>query len=174
VQPRFASYLLFHVIVLFAVGAQQIWDALAAFTPAKVAAALMIVAVAITGTARVATVTADEAHLPWENNQFVANLAKGTGLNYVFTDSTHPVALYYYLGEKHVVLLQPAAVRKQAYCAVKSFFIFVDDTYHQTRKPSFKCLLDRHARKILVPQQKVPPIRRPGVLTVYLVPAARP
>jgi hypothetical protein len=173
VQPRFASYLLFHVLVLLAIGAQQIWDLVASIAPVKVVAAILIAAVAITGTSRVATVTKDEALLPWENSKFVAEFARSTGLNYVFTDSTHPAALYYYLGEKRVVHLLPAAVKKQSYCAVKSRFIFVDDTYHQTVKPSLKCLLDRRAVRIHVPQQKTPPIRRPGVLTVFLVPKAR-
>jgi len=173
IQPRFASYLLFHVLVLFAIGAQQIWDALASIAPLKVVAAIAIVAVALTGTTRVATVTKDQALLPWENDKFVAEYAQATGLNYVFTDSTHPAALYYYLGAKRVVHLLPAAVRKQSYCAVKSRFIFVDDTYHQTFKPNLKCLLDRRAERIQVPQQKIAPIRVPGVLTVYLVPKAR-
>jgi hypothetical protein len=173
VQPRFASYLLFHVLVLLAIGAQQIWDAVASVAPVKIVAAIVIVAVAITGTSRVATVTKEQAQLPWENSKFVAEFARATGLSYVFTDSTHPAALYFYLGEKRVVHLLPAAVRKQSYCAVKSRFIFVDDTYHQTVKPSLKCLLDRRAVRIRVPQQKIPPIRRPGVLTIYLVPKAR-
>ena len=173
VQPRFASYLLFHVVILFAIGAQQIWDAISQISALKVVAAIAIVAVAITGTTRVATVTKDQALLPWENNKFVAEYAKATGLNYVFTDTTHPAALYYYMGAKRVVHLLPAAVRKQSYCAVKSRFIFVDDTYHQPFKPNLKCLLDRRAIRIHVPQQKIPPIRRPGVLTIYLVPKAR-
>ena len=171
-QPRFASYLLFHVLLLFAIGAQQIWDALASIAPLKVFAAIVIVAVAITGTTRVATVTKDQALLPWENSKFVAEFAKSTGLNFVFTDSTHPAGLYFYMGEKRVVHMLPAAVRKESYCAVKSRFIFVDDTYHQPFKPNLKCLADRRAVRIRVPQQKIPPIRRPGVLTVYLVPKA--
>ena len=172
VQPRFASYLLFHVLVLFAIGAQQIWDALASITPLKVVAAIAIVAVSITGTTRVATVTKDQSLLPWENSKFVADLAKSTGLNYVFTDATSTAGLYYYMGAKRVVHLLPTAVRRKSYCSVKSRFIFLDDTYHQTFKPNLKCLVDRRAVPISVPEQKISPIRRPGVVTIYLVPKA--
>jgi hypothetical protein len=78
------------------------------------------------------------------------------------------------MGPKRVVFLGDTAVRRRAYCAVKNRFIFVDDTYHQTVKPNLRCLLSgRHAQRFDVPQQLNPPIRRPGRLTIYLVPAAR-
>ena len=66
--------------------------------------------------------------------------------------------------------LHAAAIENQSFCAVKYRFIFVDDEYHQTVKPNLKCLNDRHALKLEVPQQLDPPIRRPGKVTLYLVP----
>jgi hypothetical protein len=173
VQPRFASYLFFHVVVLLAIGVQRLWNVFARVTPARALAAVVIVGMAVTGTARVAGTVSAQARVPWENEKFVATFAKATGINYVYTDSVHPVALYYYLGEKRVKLLQRKAVENQAYCGVKNRFIFVDDAYHQTRPPNLKCLEDRRAVRITVPQQTKPPIRRPGTVTVYLVPAKR-
>jgi hypothetical protein len=173
VQPRFASYLLFHVIVFLAIGVQQWWDIVARTYVLKAIVAIAITVVAIVGCSRVASLTEAQAKVPWENEKFVAELAKATGLNYVFTDSTHPGALYYYMGENHVVAMHASAVQKQSYCAVKSRFIFVDDQYHQVVSPNIKCLTDRKAVKIEVPQQLYPPIRRPGAVTVYLVPAAK-
>jgi hypothetical protein len=173
VQPRFASYLLFHVLVVLAIGVQQLWDVIARVTALKVVAAVAIVMFALTGSARVASLTEAQAQLPWENGKFVAQVAKATGLNYVFTDSTHPGALYFYMGADHVVAMHATAVQQQAFCAVKSRFIFVDDEYHQIVAPHLKCLTDRHALKIEVPQQLDPPIRRPGAVTMYIVPATR-
>jgi hypothetical protein len=170
VQPRFASYLLFHVLVLLAIGVQQLWDALAGVLPARAVVAAALVLLAIVGSSRIATITREEARVPWENNQFVANVAKATGVTHVVTDSTHPGALYYYLGEKRVYALHAAAIENQSFCAVKYRFIFVDDEYHQTVQPNLKCLNDRHALKLDVPQQLDPPIRRPGKVTLYIVP----
>ena len=174
VQPRFASFLLFHVLLLLAIGVQAAWDALGQLTPARAVAAALIVAVAVLGTSRVGNVVEAQAAVPWENNQFFANFAKSTGINYVYTDTAHPGALFYYMGPRRVRWLHERAVKQQAYCAVKNRFIFVDDTYHQTVKPNLRCLLNgRHAQRFDVPQQLDPPIRRPGRLTIYLVPAAR-
>jgi hypothetical protein len=174
VQPRFASYLLFHILLLFAIGVQACWDGLRRLTPARAIAAVVIAAFALVGTSRVGNVVEAQAALPWENSQFVANFAKSTGINYVYTDTAHPGALFYYMGPRRVRWLHEGAVKQQAYCAVKNRFIFVDDTYHQTVKPNLRCLLSgRHAQKFDVPQQLNPPIRRPGRLTIYLVPAAR-
>ena len=173
VQPRFASYLLFPVLVLLAIGGQQIWDAFAPVAAARVVAAIAIAAIALTGTVRVADLTAAQAKLPWENYRFVADLAKSTTFRYIVSDTTHPGALYYYLGPKRVLLLGPGAVAKQAYCGLKGRFIFVDDSYRRPTPLNVKCLLDRRAFRIHVPQQEHPPIRAPGALTVYLVPATK-
>ena len=173
VQPRFASYLLFHVVVLLAIGVEQVWDLGAGIAPARALVAFLVAGLAFTGTARVAALTSAQARTPWENEKFVASVAKATGLDYVFTDSRHPAALYYYLGAKNVELIRSAGVEQQTYCRVPSRFIFVDDTYHQTATPNLACLRERHAIRLDVPQQLAPPIRRPGVLTVYLVPAKK-
>jgi hypothetical protein len=170
VQPRFASYLLFHVLLVLAIGVQQVWDLLAGVTPARAVVALGLVLLTVSGSSRVATLTEAQARVPWENDQFVANFTKAAGLKFVVTDSTHPGALYYYMGEKHVFALHAAAIENLSYCAFKYRFIFVDDQYHQTVRPNLKCLTDRHAIKIDVPQQLDPPIRRPGAVTMYLVP----
>jgi len=174
VQPRFTSYLLFHVIVLFGIGAQAIWDAICRVTPARALAAALIVVVAVVGTARIGHLVDEQAHLPWENNRFVADVANSSGIRYVFTDSTHPVAFYYYLGRARVIQLSDSAMRRRQYCTVRNRFIFLDDTYHQQVKPNLRCLVGgRHALRLDVPQQLDPPIRRPGKFTIYLVPAAR-
>lgn len=171
VQPRFASYLLFHVLLVLAIGVQQCWDLVTGFMPARAVVAIALVILALTGSSRVATLTEAQARVPWENDQFVANMVKAAGLTSVVTDSTHPGALFYYMGgEHHVFALHAAAVENQSYCAFRYRFIFVDDQYHQTVKPNLKCLTDRHAIKIEVPQQLNPPIRRPGAVTLYLVP----
>src|SRR5262249_38211916 len=98
VQPRFASYLLFHVVVLLAIGAQAVWDALRRVTAARAVAAVALSAVALVGSARIVDLVQAQANLPWENNRFVAEVAQSTGLGKIYTDTTHPVPFYYYLG----------------------------------------------------------------------------
>ena len=173
VQPRFASYLLFHVVVGLAIGAQTIWDALRRVTAARAVVAVALAAVALVGSARIVHLVEAQAHLPWENNRFVADVAHATGLDKVFTDTTHPVPFSYYLGEKNVVWLRKPAMHHHEFCKVKKRFLFVNDTYH--RDPvDLSCLLLRHAVVLEVPQQTDPPIRRPGKLTIYIVPAEKP
>ncbi len=172
VQPRFTSYLLLHVIVLFGIGAQAIWDALHHVTPARAVAAVLLAVVAVVGTARIAHLVDSQAHLPWENNRFVADVANATGVDKVLTDSTHPVPFYYYLGAHRVVWLRKPAMNHREFCKVKQRFMFVDVTYHRTYV-SLRCLQRRHAVVLKVPQQSNPPIRPPGKMTIYIVPADR-
>jgi hypothetical protein len=170
VQPRFASYLLLHVVALLGVGAQAIWDAFRRVTPARAVAAVLLVAVAVAGTARITHLVDQQADLPWENYRFIAEVANATHVEKVLTDSTHPVPFYYYLGRDRVVWLRQPAVNRRRFCKVKRRFMFVHDTYH--REPvNLRCLRRRRAVVLRVPQQTDPPIRRPGKLTIYLVPA---
>jgi hypothetical protein len=100
----------------------------------------------------------------------VAEVAQATGLDKIYTDTTHPVPFYYYLGRDNVVWYRKLAVNELQFCKVKKRFIFVNDTYH--RDPvSLRCLQRRHPVVLKVPQQTDPPIRRPGKLTIYIVPA---
>jgi hypothetical protein len=170
VQPRFASYLLLHVVVVLGVGAQAVWDALRRVTSMRAVAAALLVAVAVVGTARLAHVVEQQAKLPWENYRFIAETAAATGVDKVLTDSTHPVPFYYYLGPDRVVWLRKPAMNHREFCKVKERFMFVDDTYH--RDPvNLRCLQRRSPQVLKVPQQTDPPIRRPGKLTIYIVPA---
>jgi len=170
VQPRFASYLLLHVVVVLGVGAQAVWDALRRVTSMRAVAAALLVAVAVVGTARLAHVVEQQARLPWENYRFIAETAAATGVDKVLTDSTHPVPFYYYLGPDRVVWLRKPAMNHREFCKVKERFMFVDDTYH--RDPvNLRCLQRRSPQVLKVPQQTDPPIRRPGKLTIYIVPA---
>ncbi len=171
VQPRFASYLLLHVIVILGIGAQASWDALRRVTPARALAAVLLVAVAVVGTARITDLVERQADLPWENNRFIATVAEGTGVKKVLTDSTHPVPFYYYLGRDRVVRLGTPAMNRRKFCTVKRRFMFVHDSYHH-EPVNLRCLKRRRAVIVRVPQQADPPIRRPGKLTIYIVPAA--
>jgi hypothetical protein len=170
VQPRFASYLLFHVIIVLAIGVQQIWDVLAGVVPARAVVAAGLVVIAVVGSSRIATVTREQARVPWENYQFVAHLAESSGYRVIVTDSTHPGALYYYLGEHRVYPIHAAGLANRSFCSINYPFMFIDDQYHQTATPDLACIMRRHPTKFDVPQQINPPIRKPGAVTVYLVP----
>ena len=175
VQPRFASYLLFHVLVLLAIGVQQIWDVLAGVvTRARSSPRSLIARVrGRRARSRVATVTrGSRRRCRGRTTSSSPSVAKATGINYVFTDSTHPGALYYYLGANRVVrAARGRGATKQAFCAVTVRFIFVDDQYHQAVTPNLKCLTDRHAVKIDVPQQLAP--ADPPARRAHRVPRAR-
>jgi hypothetical protein len=170
VQPRFASYLLLHVVVVLGIGAQAAWDTVRPLTVLRGVAAVALVAVAVVGTARIADLVERQAKLPWENNRFVLDVANATGLDKIYTDTTHPVPLFYYLGKDRVAWLRTPAMNRRQFCDVKKRFMFVDNTYH--REPvNLRCLQRRHAIVLKVPQQTDPPIRRPGKMTIYIVPA---
>jgi hypothetical protein len=170
VQPRFASYLLLHTVAVLGIGAQAIWDALRRVTPARAIAAALLIAVAVVGTARISHLVEQQSELPWENYRFIADVAAATGIEKVLTNSTHPVPFYYYLGRERVVWVRKPAMNRRQFCKVKERFMFVDDTYH--REPvQLRCLQRRRAVVLKVPQQTDPPIRRPGRLTIYIVPA---
>jgi hypothetical protein len=170
VQPRFASYLLLHVVAVLGVGAQAVWDSFRRVTSMRAVAAALLVAVAVVGTARIAHLVEQQAKLPWENYRYIAETAAGTGVEKVLTDSTHPVPFYYYLGRDRVVWLRQPAMNRREFCKVKQRFMFVDDTYHREHV-NLRCLQRRRAQVLKVPQQSDPPIRRPGKLTIYIVPA---
>jgi hypothetical protein len=170
VQPRFASYLLIHVVVVLGIGAQAIWDAFRDAIPVRAVAAVLLVAVAVVGTARITHLVEQQADLPWENYRFIAYVADASGVKKVLTNSTHPVPFYYYLGRDRVVWMRQPDMNRREFCKVKQRFIFVNDTYH--RDPvSLRCLQRRGPQVLRVPQQTDPPIRRPGRLTIYIVPA---
>jgi hypothetical protein len=80
------------------------------------------------------------------------------------------VPFYYYLGKDRVAWLRKPAMNHRQFCDVKQRFMFVDDSYHR-KHVSLRCLQRRHAVVLKVPQQTDPPIRRPGKLTIYIVPA---
>lgn len=172
VQPRFTSYLLFHIVVLLAIGAQAGWDALPRVTASRAVTAILLVAVGVVGTARIAHLVEAQAHLPWENHRFVADVANAIGAEKVYTDTTHPVADFYYLGRRRVVWLRRPVLKRRTFCKMRGRFMFVDDTYHG-RHVNLSCLRRRHPVVIDVPQQTDPPIRAPGKITIYIVPSAR-
>ena len=126
---------------------------------------------AFSGIQHVEDIVKAQAHVPWENTRFIAQIANSASIYTVYTDSKKSGALDYYLGPGREIVLAQTALDDQLYCKKPGPFIFVDDYYHRRTRPKVKCLLERHALKIKVPQQLQPPIRDPEPSIIYVVPA---
>jgi hypothetical protein len=173
VQPRFASYLLFHALLLLAIGVQQAWDAFTRARALRIITAVLVVVFAFAGVQHVNDIVKAQARTPWENTRFIAQIANTAGIRTVYTDSKKSGALDYYLGGQREVVLSQTQLDNKLYCKEPGPFVFVDDFYHRATRPKVECLLTRKALRMRVPQQLHPPIRDPEPTIIYVVPPGR-
>jgi hypothetical protein len=164
VEPRFSSFLLFHLLVLAAAGVVGLVRAIPARWPRRIAAAIAGAAAVL---ALVHSVQlGDEIHaLPNEDFKRVAEL---TGESRVLTDSVRPEGLQFYLGVDNVIPLPPEEL-VQRFCDSGRGFVYVDHPYRPTIEappPDVTCLRQRGAERVRVPQRE-----RGGWIDVWNVPA---
>lgn len=154
VEPRFASFLLFHVIVLAAAGVVG----LIALFPTSLPRGLAIGTGVVAGLLIVvhAARLTDAVHeLPRENFKRAAEIARSDGSSPILTDSTRPTGLQYYLGVDGVTPL-PAKALQGWFCSRGRRFTYIEHPFRAAGEeppPDLSCLRRRHARMTRVLQR---------------------
>jgi hypothetical protein len=153
VHERYGSFLIFHVLVLAAVGVVGLVRAVPSGAPRHLAGA-----VAAAGAVVLVIQTVDRSdtyhELPRENFKRVAEIVKARGGSEVVTDSTRPDGLRYYLGEDNVVALPPGPAEPTL--CVTPPPIFVEHPYRadgEPPPPDVSCLKRLGAVRVRVPQR---------------------
>jgi hypothetical protein len=170
VEPRFASFLLFHTLVLAGCGIVGLIALLPALWARDTAAAgaALAAGLAVAHTVHVA----DGLHdLPHENFKQAAEVARAQGAPPVLTDSTRPQGLQYYLGAGNVIQL-PAAELERLFCSSRDSLVYVEHPFRgagEPPPPDRSCLQQRGARMVRVRQHD-----RGGHIDVWKLPAGRP
>jgi hypothetical protein len=175
VEPRFASFLLFHAIVLLAVGVSALWNA-ASRSPVLQGLTVAVAVMAfLVGGRHVVEETRLQASQPWENFKAVGDVATSTDIHRVFSNSsTHAVSLRYYTRNDQLTTLGPGALRWQLYCTFPAPFIFVIHHGWGNIEPDVGCLRQRGAVKMRLAQQIDPPIGGRGPIDVWVVSSDTP
>jgi hypothetical protein len=161
VHPRFASYLLFHIVVLLALGVTEAWRLTAGSSSGRAVAALAGVLALIVGVHNAIVDTQPLARAPIDNYRLVAQIADGSEIDEVVTNSPRPEGLYFYLGERRVKQLGPFQLAA-VLCDGTRSFAFVDHRTADSPETDVSCLRERGLAPINVEQ------RAPGSLDVWL------
>jgi molybdate transport system substrate-binding protein len=161
VEPRFASHLLFHVVVVLALGVTEAWRLTAGASTGRAVAALAVVLMLIVGVHNAIVDTQPLARTPVDNYRLAAQIADGSGVDDVVTNSPRPEGLYFYLGERRVKQLAPFQLAATLCDGTRSF-AFVDHRTANSPETAVWCLRERGLAPIHVDQ-------RVGSLDVWLV-----
>jgi hypothetical protein len=165
VVPRFASYLLLHVIVLLALGATELW-ALATRVPVlRMVTLLALVLVVGFAVRNVSVATSAKARVPHENFRAVGEVVQGSERQEVFTNTARVEGLYFYLGRERLAQAPLPFGLAAIFCDETRSFIYVDENYPNAPDPDTTCLQRRGATPIHFRQ------RLGGSIDVWLVPA---
>jgi hypothetical protein len=166
VEPRFASFLLFHVILLAAVGVVG----LIALLPATLPRALGIatgVAAALFVVLHAARLTDAVHDLPRENFKDAAQIARSAGSDPILTDSIRPTGLRYYLGVNGISPL-PAEALQEWFCSPGRRFTYIEHPFRgagDPPPPDLSCLRRQHANMTRVLQRD-----RGGHIDIWVLP----
>jgi len=152
VEDRFVSFLLFHVIVVLALGVAGLCAEIRRLPPLKPLAMAVAVLLVLLGLRHVANYTRIEAETPYENYQSVGHIVRDTGIYRVVTNSGDPEDLRYYIG-RHRVTVPPLTALQTMLCSGPGPLIYVDHHDFGFPEPDLKCVRDRGATLIHVNQQ---------------------
>jgi hypothetical protein len=151
VAPRFGSFLLFHVLVLLALGALEFWQlvrrrhcALRALVAVAAAASVLV------GCRHVGQYTQAK---PFEDFKHVGEVVRRTGINRVVTNSRRPEGLWFYLGRRRVETVQSASGLTALLCSTAAPLVFVDHRRFAGPEPDLTCLRRRGAARVHVNQR---------------------
>jgi hypothetical protein len=175
VAERFASFLLPYVVVLLALGAVEAWHLARRLLPTAWLATLVAIVVAVpfalVGTRHVVQHVNLLARFPYENTKQVGLIANNVDADAIITNSRRPEGLLYYVGDE-LRVVEDQDVLDDAICTRPAPFVFID---HQSPRfhpePDLRCLADRGAVRVRVPQQRSSAVGNRGVYEVWLVPA---
>jgi hypothetical protein len=163
VNPRFVSFLLFHLLLLVALGAVALAHAGASLVRAR--SPVLIAALALLALLAVRVVQLNDHWIavPFENFKQVAQMVHRAGLRDAVTDSLKPLDLQYYLGARHVRVLPPEQL-ETLFCQDRRPLAYVDHLVSAEVKyagnpvrpmpVSVSCLRARGARLVSVPERK--------------------
>jgi hypothetical protein len=154
VHERYGSFLLFHALVLGAIGIIGLVRVLPRGVPRYAAGS----AAAAIGTVMLMQ-TIDHSdrfqELPRENFKQVAKVVRAHGESKIVTDSTRPDGLRYYLGQQNMTVL-PSAVLEESLCSASPPAVFVEHPYRSSGEnppPDVGCLARRGAVRVRVSQR---------------------
>jgi hypothetical protein len=148
VHERYGSFLLFHTLVLVAIGVVGLVRATPCGVPRWVAGAVAAAAAAIL---LINTIDRSDRYqnLPRENFKRVGEIVRARGVTRVVTDSTRPDGLRYYLGKENVApVVGSVCSSPQA--------VFVSHPYRSASYPplpDLSCLRVLGAVRVRVPQR---------------------
>jgi hypothetical protein len=155
VEPRFAAFLLFHLIVLAACGIVGLIK-LPPVSVARGAAAAAAVLAASFATVHAVQAAVALHDLPLENFKDVAKVARAQPGSQVFTDSTRPQGLQYYLGKDNVFQKPPDELER-LFCHSSAPIVYVEHPFrggpNEAPPPDLRCLRRRGARMVRVYQR---------------------
>ena len=171
---RFISFLLFHLVVLLALGIAELWDLA---RPRAVRLLLVALAAGLVMVAGHNTVEYTRT-LPFENAKRVKQIVDASGIDgLLFTNSTRPFALQYYFGQKRLKTRASLALSgflpgsawpgwaEDKFCNRSEPFVYVAHESPLAPEPDISCLRARHAKHVYVG----PNLR--GKMDVWLVAA---
>jgi hypothetical protein len=167
VFPRFGSFLLFHVLVLLALGALEVWHLARQHGALRALVAVAAAASVLVGCRHVGQYTQDQ---PIENFQQVGQVVRGTGINRIVTNSRRPAGLWFYLGRRRVETVQSPSALTALLCSTAPPLVFVDHLHpvYGGPEPDRTCLRRRGAARVHVNQ----PER--GSIDIWVISHSRP
>jgi hypothetical protein len=153
VEPRFVSFLLFHVIVLLALGLTELWTLVRTVRLLRPVAALVVVLVVGFGIHNAIVDTRARAEKPLEDYRLVGQIVKGSGVAQVFTNSLRPQGFDYYVGRGRYMRMGGRYRAEAIFCDESRSLIYVDHNLNDTPDQDVSCLLRRGATRIHIEQR---------------------
>lgn len=177
VAPRFTSFLLFHVLLVLAVGVSAVWHEA---SKQRIGLALVIAAASIglfVGGRHIVTETRRQASEPWENFKAVRDIATSTHIDRVYSSGPPPWSLKYYVASKRLTPLSDDALQSRQYCRLPRPYILVaprkEVQGHRWGKvlPDANCLRQTGAMEIRPLQQSEPHLGSRAPIDLWVAPA---
>jgi Dolichyl-phosphate-mannose-protein mannosyltransferase len=169
VHERYGSFLLFHALLLAAVGIVGLVRAYPAGRLRYAAAGVAVLIAAIT-LVRAVDRSRDYHDLPRENFKRVAEIVDGHPARRILTDSARPEGLRYYLPDRDLVVL-PRDQLEAAFCSSHPPRIYIEHPFRgadEPPPPSLTCLERKGAVRIRARQRD-----RDQHIDVWLLPNMR-
>jgi hypothetical protein len=170
VQPRYGSYLLFHVLLLIAAGVAELGGWLARPRALRPVTILVGVLLAFFASSRILDASAGRQELPLENFKDVAQVVDGIGIDRVVTDSARPEGLRYYIGDDRLRVLSPRRVERLV-CTGSGPLVYVRQDFlleSHGRPADVGCLERRGATRVRIEQRGYG-----DFIDVWMIPVAR-
>jgi hypothetical protein len=156
VRERYISFLLFHCLVLAALGLVWAVRSARSFPQARVAATAVMVALAVLAAAETVSFATRLSTLPRENFKEVVTVLGDDRPERVITNRRYPVGFQFYLGMRRseLEMVEPQAAPGYV-CEADPPFVFLDYP-HNAESGDLSCLERRGAVLVRLPQRAEP------------------